>query len=90
MTMLLNVKFKDLLPGFFDSFSWWIHFNLIFAMQVSEKNNIIWNVIIQSNQCNGEHMGCTWIVLYIIWVVSVFTIFSGGVVSHVHVYEQYW
>ena len=63
------MKFKDFLAGYFDLFSWQIHFNLIFAMQVSEKNDIVWHAILQSKYRNGMHMGYTQIVLYIVWVV---------------------
>ena len=67
MTMLPNRKFKDFLLGYFDLFSWWIHFNLIFAMQVSEKNDTVWYACRVNTAV--QDMGCTQIVLYIVWVV---------------------
>ena len=63
--MLPNIQYKDFLTGYFDLFSWWIYFNLIFAMQVSEKNDIEWYAILQSKHRNGVY-GASQIVLYIV------------------------
>ena len=51
------MKYKDFLTGYFDLFSWWIYFNLIFAMQVTERNDIEWYAILQSKHSNGVYMG---------------------------------
>ena len=59
------MKYKDFLTGYFDLFFWWIYFNLIFAMQVSEKNDIEWYAILQRKYRNGVY-GASQIVLYIV------------------------
>ena len=53
ITTLPNMKYKDFLTGYFELFSWWIYFNLIFAMQVTERNDIEWFAILQSKHRNG-------------------------------------
>ena len=57
ITMLPNMKYKDFLTGYLELFSWWIYFNLIFAMQVTERNDIEWFAILQSKHRNGVY--CT-------------------------------
>ena len=63
------MKFKDFLASYFDLLFWWIHVNLIFAVQASEKTDNVWYAVLQSKYRSGVYMRCTQIVLCIVQVV---------------------